>query len=367
MALGRITDPAEAEGIVARGDADLVCIGRALITDPAWPRKAQRDRARDIRYCVAGNSCWNRVVNHLPLACDNNPRVAEADEVDWKPAPARVSRRIVVVGAGVAGLEAAWIAAARGHDVTVLGRSADVGGKARLHAALPGSESVSSVYDYQYTAALRAGVHFQLGVDASPAEVLRLSPDCVLLATGADMIWPATLPDWLRADEELPDLRRAIGDVLRVRRRQPGCAVLLDMDHTEATYAAVELLHRRFEQVVIVTPRDSLAQDVPLVARQGIQRRLFAMGVTVHTLAELQVTSAFESAGQIGVVSVFGGPVQVIPQVAFLSFATPRRPRNDLLEPLRAAGIEVQAIGDARGPGPLMAATADGNRAGMGV
>ena len=96
MALGRITDPAEAEGILAGGDIALIGLGRPLITDPAWPSKAKAGRAADIRYCVNNNTCWKIGVGHAPIVCDNNPRVALPDEVDFQPPPAPARRRIAV-------------------------------------------------------------------------------------------------------------------------------------------------------------------------------------------------------------------------------------------------------------------------------
>ncbi|MEO8856999.1 MAG: FAD-dependent oxidoreductase, partial [Burkholderiaceae bacterium] len=218
MALGRITDPAEAEGILAAGDLDLIGLGRALITDARWPAKARAGKARDIRYCVSCNTCWKVIVANMPVACDNNPRVGQPGEADPLP-PAAKPRRVVVVGAGVAGLEAAMVAARRGHAVTLLGASAQVGGKARLHAALPIAESISSIYDYQFVEAQRAGVRFELGRGADLRDVLALQPDAVVLATGATMIWPGCLPTSLQAEGLVPDLRQAMAQLERVSGR----------------------------------------------------------------------------------------------------------------------------------------------------
>src|SRR5205085_3414911 len=106
IALGRITDPAEAEGLLAAGEAELVGLGRALVADPAWPLKAAHGRTNEIRYCISCNTCWDTIITRQqPMACVNNPRVALPDEVDWWPARAAKQRRVVVVGAGIAGLE----------------------------------------------------------------------------------------------------------------------------------------------------------------------------------------------------------------------------------------------------------------------
>jgi hypothetical protein len=139
MALGRITDPAEAEGLLQRGEAELIGLGRALIADPAWFNKAVSGRTHDLRYCVSCNTCWGYgTLHHAGLRCVNNPRIGQPEEADFRPTAAEQPRRIVIVGAGVSGLEAAWLAASRGHQVTVFGRSPEVGGRTRLRAC-PGA------------------------------------------------------------------------------------------------------------------------------------------------------------------------------------------------------------------------------------
>jgi len=325
MTLGRITDPAEAEGLLAGDDADLIGLGRALIADPAWPAKARSGHARDIRYCVNCsvncNTCW-KTIAHTAIACDNNPALATPAEIEQRPRPATIKRNVVIVGAGVAGLEAAWRAAARGHRVTVFGASREVGGKTRLHASLPNSESLSSVYDYQWVAAQKAGVRFELGAIAGLDAVLACKPDAVVLATGSTMIWPECLPRELERDGIVPDLRTAMSELLPHKQRQAGTAVIFDMDHMDGTYAAAELLSARFENVVVLTPRESIASETALVTRLGIQRRFHTQGIRVECLVEPRWSDDFESAGRLELAHVYGGPMPAIDGVSF--FPTPR-------------------------------------------
>ena len=364
VALGRITDPAEADGILARGEASLVALGRPLVADPAWPKKAASGRSWDIRYCLSCNTCWAAIIMmHVPIACVNNPRVARSDEVDFVPALAAVKKRIVIVGAGIAGMEAAWVAAARGHDVTVFGASDWIGGKAYLREQLPGGETVSSIYDYQTVAARRAGARFVLGRIVSADAILALRPDIAILATGSSMIPPDWLPADVQAEGWVPDLRAAMTEVLRHENRQLGTAVLFDTDHTEGTYAAAEALRARFSRVVIVTPRDTIATDVAMTTRQGILRRMAEQRIEIVVLAEPRWTDTCAE-GRLDIVNVYNGDIQTIEDVALLTYATPRLPNDALAAPLRAAGIEVIAVGDARAPQEMLFATASGHAAG---
>ena len=289
--------------------------------------------------------------------------MALPDEVDWKPARVSRARRVTIVGAGVAGLEAAWVAAARGHAVTVLGAGNEVGGSTRLHAALPGGESLSSVYDYQYLAARRAGVRFELGLTATAEDVLATAPEAVVLATGSTMLWPRSLPLAWQAEGLIPDLRSLCGDLLGVSQSQGGRAVLFDMDHTEGTYSAVVLLHRLFDEVVLVTPRERFAVDTPLVSSLGIYRRLSKLGVTLVPLHELAPESALDE-GRVSLRHFHTGALQTLDEVAVVTFATPRKSNDALAAPLRAAGLEVHLAGDCHQPRPLLLATADGHRLG---
>lgn len=365
-ALGLITDPNEGERIVRDGLADLVMLARPLVTDPAWAIKARDGREAAIRYCVGCNTCWHMITTGRGLLCDNNPRVGAADEADWTPPRAAEPRRVVIVGGGIAGGEAAWIAAARGHAVTLFGAGDEVGGSTRRHALLPGGENLSSIFDFQRLRLAEHGADLRLGARATAGDILALNPDHVVLATGATPAWPDFLPADYRGEGVFPDAREAVELFATRTARQPGTAVLWDEDHGGFTYDLCELLADRFDRVVLLTPRERIASDAAIVVRQGAYARLYAKGVDIVTSVSPCANSRWEE-GEVAYANIFNGRRDRIADVALFTYATPRVPDDALAAPLRAAGVAITVIGDAYAPRSVLMATQEGYRAGMEV
>ena len=355
MAVGRITSAAHAEEVVASGAADLVAMSRALLSDAALPKKSRDGRAQDVRPCIFCNVCWGEVHAMKPISCIHNPQLAQPKEVHWQPRPAPARKRVVVVGAGVAGLEAAWVAAARGHDVTVTGSSPRAGGKARLEAALPGRAEVEQVYEYQLHKARQHQVRFKLGQHMDVDAILALNPDAVVLATGSRMRPLATLEAGSDPGIDLRTWAKVSAGV-----PTGGTVVLFDDDQTSATYAATDELAQRFDRAILMTSRLQLARAVSHVSAIGVYRRLYAERVEIL----LGVLPQRFAGGKLTSTHVFTGERATLADVDHFIYATPRTVNDDLAAPLAALGIETHLVGDCRSPRTMMAAVHEGNRVG---
>lgn len=365
-ALGLITDPNEGDRLIRDGAADLIMLARPLITDAAWGNKAREGREAEIRYCVSCNNCWHMITSGRGLLCDNNPRLGAEDEADWKPPLTASPKRVVVVGAGIAGMEAAWVAAARGHEVHIFGASDAAGGKARLHAQLPGGEAISSIYDYQALAAARHGVRMHFGQKAEAQAIVALAPDVVILATGSTPSWPDFLPrDW-QAEGLVPDIRDAVSLLSRHSAKNPGRAVIWDEDHSAFTYDTAEWLAGLFDGVTILTPRERLASDESLMVRQSVYPRLYRCGVEIVTSVRPLPNPALEE-GRLAYANIYNGDVSWVEDVSLFTYATARIPDRTLADALIGEGLDVRLIGDCKAPRIAMSATSEGYHVAMDI
>ncbi len=355
VGLGRFESAEAAEVALAAGDCDVVGLSRVLISDAAWPRKTQEGRAGDIRACTYCNYCWGEIHAGKPIRCFQNPELATAGEAGWRPPRADARKHVAVIGAGLAGLEAAWVAAARGHAVTLFSTSPAVGGAARIEALLPGRAETALTAEFQYAQAKAAGAVFRLGEAATVEAVRACGADVAVLATGSRILRPPTL-------EGAPDAQdaRAAAAALAGRDGPPeaGAAVLLDMDQTLPVYALATLLARRFQRVVLLTPAPEIARFVNLMSRMGVDRRLAECGVEVRRSTD----AVAYDAGIVHCRHSLTGEASEIADVALLAYAAPRAPRNELAEALSAAGIPVHRAGDCLLPRDAASAIHDGHR-----
>ena len=353
MALGRVGTPDLAERIVAEGYGDLVGLARAQVSDAAFSNKAREGRTEEIRPCIFDNFCWGEVHAGKPIAEFHNPHLGERGEAKWAPSLASHARTVVVVGAGPAGLEAAWIAAARGHEVHLFGAGASAGGKLRVEARLPGHADVARVVEHQLRMAERHGVRFMPGTCADGEAVRELAPDAVVLATGAKM----RRPRWAWSNTVLTISTVEFAERLGTPAAPSGrTAVLFDHDHTAPTYAVAQALAASHEQVVLLTPRTQIAQAVNYCSALGVHRRLHGLDIEIVTATE---PVEIRDDGTVLCRNVFSGHEGEIEEVDTVVYATPRRVEDGLAREL--ADHSPTLIGDCLAPRNLSIAIHEGH------
>jgi 2,4-dienoyl-CoA reductase-like NADH-dependent reductase (Old Yellow Enzyme family)/thioredoxin reductase len=199
IAVGRITGPHMAEAILAAGKADLIASGRSLLADPAWPQKAYAGETEDICPCMGCNQgCIDRINASMmtgitePIGCLVNPRTGRESERD--DGFTKHPKRVLVIGGGPAGLEAALVAARRGHAVTLWEKEDVPGGQLLLAGAAPGRENFRDYIAFMERQVRKAGVTVVFHKTASLETIRNASPDVLVLATGATPVTPAFVP-----------------------------------------------------------------------------------------------------------------------------------------------------------------------------
>jgi len=186
IASHRINDPVLADNIIKEGKADMVAMARPLMADPELPKKAEEGRFNEIRNCIACNSCFDQVFEGSPITCLVNPAVGR--EREFRIIPTSNPKKVVIVGGGPGGMEAARVAHLRGHNVSLYEKNGRLGGQINLIAACPEMEEFASVPRYYNNQIKDVDVNF--GIEVKPDFLVDQRPDAVIVATGALPIIP---------------------------------------------------------------------------------------------------------------------------------------------------------------------------------
>ncbi|MEZ5102096.1 MAG: FAD-dependent oxidoreductase [Thermoleophilia bacterium] len=370
MAVGRVTNPQIGEEILAAGEADAILLARQLFADAHFVEKVKEGREEDIRKCVAANYCWRSVTAGARVQCIYNPEVGR--ERQWgRGSLVQVAdpRRVLVLGGGPSALEFARVAAARGHEVTVLEREQETGGHVRVQALLPDRGEFGEIARWLAAQAAKNGATIRTGVEATVEGLDELlaaeRPDHVVVATGASHRsdgWQgqtaAPVAGWETGncaswDAVVEGKATATGDVLVVDDLQDICGPL----------TAVKLA-REGARVKLVTRWPMVAMEtMPEVYYLWTRQALIQADVEILTdLMPVRIDGR-----EVDLINVYAPDRVTRLEADAIVFNTGRRSENALYHALKARGTSVELIGDAIAPRGTYEAVFEGHRAGRKV
>jgi 2,4-dienoyl-CoA reductase-like NADH-dependent reductase (Old Yellow Enzyme family) len=250
----KVDDVATARHAIREGKVDLIGMTRAHLADPYIVRKILDGREAEIRPCVGATYCLDRIYQAGEALCIHNAATSREETMPHEIPRASMRRRVVVVGAGPGGLEAARVAGERGHDVTVLEAMPWAGGQIQLAARNPRRRDLMGIVEWREAELARLGVDVRYDTFAEADDVLALSPDVVIIATGG-------LPQ-LPELEAGHDLVVTTWDVLGGDVRPTGDVLLFDDNGSHSALSAAELIARSGARLEIVTPERMLGIEV---------------------------------------------------------------------------------------------------------
>jgi 2,4-dienoyl-CoA reductase-like NADH-dependent reductase (Old Yellow Enzyme family)/thioredoxin reductase len=361
---GRIVTPADAEAVLASGSADFVSVGRALYADPHWALKAFGEVKAPIRECIACNVCFERLTLEKDVSCVQNPMVGtefealEFAEPQLFAPPQTPRKRVLVLGAGVAGIEAARVARGRGHEVEIWEKAQRVGGQIHLAVAAPDKTEVQPVWDYRWSQLMEMKVPVKCGVDADAAMIKAFKPDFVVVATGSV---PREAPIDTSALASDITVMHAWDVFVSPERIAPG---------TSVTVIGGGMVGVEVADVLRLTGCDIQVLEMQATAANGMARnnkfelleRIAAAGVRVITQCRI------ESLGERHLTVKIGQAASTqLPVGQALIFANGPRSNIDVVAAIEQVGIPYARVGDCHAPGDFLSAIRDGWMVGLNI
>ena len=347
----RIVDPVHADHTVAAGQIDVVGMTRALIADPDLPKKARDGRLDDIRTCVGANEgCIDRIYQGKPVTCVQNPATGRERELA-DVHPAKTPKKVVVVGGGVAGLEAARMAAVRGHRVVLFEKTAELGGQVLLAARAPARTEYAGIVRFLAAQVGKLAIDVRLAVEATASAVLAERPDTVIVATGSHPFVPPVPGS---------DGKHIVTDrdVLSGEARVGANVVVVDDVHTQQALSTAELLLEQGKRVEVISPLFYVGQDIGVTSIAPLYKRLFTAGVVLTPGTELR---AVEGSAVI-VANVYSGVERRVEGVDTVVLSAGSRSTDSLYRALKGRVAELHAVGDCVAPRGVHQAILDATR-----
>ena len=354
IAVGRIKDPVMADRIIAEGKADLVSMGRAHIADPELAAKAAQGRLHELRPCIGCcRGCIESVLALQEATCVMNPEVGREYVLERIRFQTPQSKKIVVVGAGPAGLACARLLALRGHHVVVIEEQDRVGGALVYASKPPGRGELWEMVEYFMAELKRLGVDIRLNTLVDENLLGQLAPAVVILATGANPKIPE-IPGLLDSGLELATVLEVLSGQVA-----PGTRVVV-LGSDQAAMVTADFLADGSRDVVVLGGEHFAAELSPN-DRTSLRRRLAQSGVKLYKRAFIR---EFRDEG---IVVDHAGGQEILIGFRDLVIAEGFRPERRLTALLNRLGFETHLLGDAKSPRTLLEITAEADELGRAL
>jgi NADPH-dependent 2,4-dienoyl-CoA reductase/sulfur reductase-like enzyme len=337
IAVGKIGDPLFAEKVVSEGFADFVSMGRALIADPELPKKALEGRLDEIRPCIYCLRCLDNILwQSSPLKCSVNPF---AGREGFEIKPVESAKKIAIIGAGPAGIEAAIVASLRGHKVSLYEMRDRIGGKLLIISKIPGKDDYEKLLKYFESILSKLKVDVRLSANVNSRLLVRESPDAIIIATGSE---PAE-PVFSCSDVELIYAEEVILGKKDVGEKVVICGGGLVGSET-ALYLA-----KMGKRVTIIEMLGDIASDTDPVTRTFLKDELTKNGVEIFVDSKITRISRKE-------VEYVKRDESYRLMADSIVISLGYKPNRRLCDELREGGIKFYEIGDAIKPRKIMEA-----------